>query len=88
MGDGKIESTDSADLRLYFPESLRHSYMVDGSYGFGSIGKSCHTTWQTMFANANVMIMSARLGNPPHAHPRSAELTSVSVIGLSLAVRV
>jgi hypothetical protein len=34
----KAESTDSADLRLYIPESLRHSYMVAFHDSAGHLG--------------------------------------------------
>jgi len=34
----KAESTDSADLRLYIPESLRHSYMVAFHDSTGHLG--------------------------------------------------
>eukprot|EP00962_Isochrysis_galbana_P023428 scaffold7079_cov128-Isochrysis_galbana.AAC.10 len=36
----KAESTDSADLRLYIPESLRHSYMVAFHDSAGHLGPS------------------------------------------------
>eukprot|EP00962_Isochrysis_galbana_P037793 scaffold13281_cov119-Isochrysis_galbana.AAC.3 len=43
----KAESTDSADLRLYIPESLRHSYMVAFHDSAGHLGvehyvRECH----------------------------------------------